>query len=1292
MGADSDSAAERTRVPPCDGGRYSVDAHEIVGLQVGEGNTQIIYQYGKLTWTDEVTLPPLAAVSGKIDSPYRGLRVFEEQDAPFFFGRESATADVLKRMSRCVDGTGLLVVSGVSGAGKSSLLRAGVLPQIRGAGLAAAPEAARWPCLLLTPGPAPLDVLAVQVAHLAGVDAAAIRRGLDDDPARFALTARQGALAKLDGAGGDAGSSPPGPPRRPRLLLVVDQFEQVFTQCFNEKQRQAFITAMCAATAKDSPDQDSAALIVLGMRADFEARCADYPQLADAIQNRYLVTSMTERQLRMAITEPARRAGSSVDADLVHVLLEEVSTRQPASSPAVPVRRSVSGAGVLPLLSHALDQAWRNRSGHVLTLADYERTGGIAGAVADSAQHVYDGLTPARQTVARQVFTRLTATTSDNVDTADRANRSELTEGRNAAQARDVEAVLEAFAAERLLTLAAGTVEISHEVLLTAWPLLRDTWLAETHADRIVRTRLHNAAADWARRSRDPSYLYSGSLLEDAAAAAARISADPVRYPPLSQTERDFIGASARVRHRTVRRRQGIIAFLMVLVVGFASAAFLAARANQETARERDAALSGQLITRSEALGETDPILAKKESLAAWQIDPTNPAARYAMLTAARLPGMGVLTGDGASVGAVAYSPDGKILAAGSGHGVLQLWDVATQRQIGAPLGTASRGREIDSVAFSPNGKIVATAGQEGIVRLWDVATHQLIGQPLTGDRSAIYSIAFSPHGNLLAAGHFDGTVQLWDVASGQQMGAPLHAGEVLSVAFSPNGKILATGGYDSTDHGTVQLWDISSRQPIGGPLDEDTLTGSSTNILTVSAVTFNPDGTILAAGQGDGDVQLFNVTSHKAIGSLSLLNLGLSSGVNASKITSLAFSPNGNFLAGGDYQGTAQLWDVASQQQIGTPLTTDTRSVESVAFSPDGKTLATGSNDGTARLWDVYLDDNDPTGFVSAGTRAAHSVAFSPDGKILADGDYDGTARLWNAATQHQLRSQYVGNGGSVMSVGFSPGGKILATGSYNGTARLWDVATGQQIGATLASHAGAIWSVAFSPNGKALAAGNNNGTVQLWDVATGRQIGALITTGAVYSVAFSPDCTMLATGSYDGTAQLWNVATLQQIGAFSTGQTWTIFSLAFSPNGKILATGNADDTTRLWDVATRKQMGTPLTGDTNWVYSVAFSPDGQTLATGSYDGTVRLWDLATNQQIGAALTSGDDHAVYSVTFSPDGKTLAVGYSDGVVQLWSVRYLANAVSFLCASVRRAFTPAEWAQYVPGLAYQKTCP
>jgi hypothetical protein len=438
-------------------GAGSADVRGAMGVQLGDGNTQIIYSYGERTWTDGAAPTPIVSLSGKVVSPYRGLNAFEEGDAAFFFGREAAVTEVLGRMSRCLDGSGLLVVSGVSGAGKSSLLRAGVLPRVRGTGLTGVPGAASWPCVLLTPGREPLSVLAVQAGNLAGVDAPTVRRGLLADPAGFALIARQAALAQ---AGGPAGA-----PGQPRLLLVVDQFEQVFTRCSDEGQRGAFIAALHAAAVGDGPSQPGAALVVLGVRADFEVRCADYPELAKAVQDRYLVTSMTERQVRMAITEPARVAGSDVDDGLVDVLLHELSTRQPASSPAG--AGPASGAGVLPLLSHALDQAWRSRAGDTLKLADYERTGGIEGAVADSAQRACDGLTPAQQAAARQVFIRLTATSSDGVDTSARARRADLAEGKTAADARDVDAVLEAFAGERLLTLAADTVEISHEVLLT---------------------------------------------------------------------------------------------------------------------------------------------------------------------------------------------------------------------------------------------------------------------------------------------------------------------------------------------------------------------------------------------------------------------------------------------------------------------------------------------------------------------------------------------------------------------------------------------------------------------------------------------------------------------------------------------------------------------------------------------------------------------------------------------------------------------------------------------------------
>ena len=250
-------------------------------------------------------------------SPYRGLAAFEEQDAAFFFGREAATTELLERMSGHLQGAGLLIVSGASGAGKSSLLQAGVLARIRGAGLADAPGSAQWPCLVFTPTRAPLDELALRVAVLAGADAAAVRRGLDADPDGFALTARQAALAASPGPGVLAAGQRQ-PRSQPRLLLVVDQFEQVFTQCPDEVQRRAFIAALHAAgSVRHGPDDAPAALVVLGVRADFEVRCAEYPQLAGAVQDRYLVMAMTERQLRMAITEPAKKAGSRVDDDLV---------------------------------------------------------------------------------------------------------------------------------------------------------------------------------------------------------------------------------------------------------------------------------------------------------------------------------------------------------------------------------------------------------------------------------------------------------------------------------------------------------------------------------------------------------------------------------------------------------------------------------------------------------------------------------------------------------------------------------------------------------------------------------------------------------------------------------------------------------------------------------------------------------------------------------------------------------------------------------------------------------------
>jgi WD40 repeat protein/transcriptional regulator with XRE-family HTH domain len=873
---------------------------------------------------------------GVAGSPYCGLKAFEEQDAGLFFGREAAAAEVLDRMSRLLGGVGLLVVSGVSGAGKSSLLRAGVLPRLRAAGLPAVPGAAWWPRVVFTPTRAPLDELALRAGVLAGADAAVVRRELEGAPAWFALTARQAALAQPSGPAGDADGGPAverDQPGQRRLVLVVDQFEELFTQCADERQRRAFITALhAAATAGHGPDQTSAALVVLGVRADFEARCADYPQLADPVKDRYLVTAMTERQLRMAITEPAKKAGAKVDDDLADLLLAEVRTGQPGAF----------GAGALPLLSHALDQAWRHRTGQAVTLADYDRAGGIDGAVAATAQRVYDGLIPAQQAAARQVFLRLAATSPEGADTADRATRAELTQGRSPAEAQDVAAVLEAFAAERLLTLAADTVELSHEVLLTAWPLLRDSWLADTHADRIVRTRLRSTAAEWARHSRDPSYLYAGTLLQAATDIAARIGTDPARHPPLGQTERDFLYASGRAQRHRARRRQALVALLTVLVLGLAAATVVAIRASQQAAHQLDVVTSAQLSSQSRLVGDANPALSKLLSVAAWRIYPSH-QARSAMLAAAARPGIAVLRGPAAEVLSVAFSPDGKTLAAAGDDGSVRLWDVATRRMIGGPLRVVANGW-VSSVAFSPDGKTLATGNADDNVELWDVATRRMIGGPLIGDTRPVNSVAFRPDGKVLASGSADGSIRLWDVATRRQIGGALigHTGPVNSVAFSPDGKVLASGSND----GSVRLWDVAAHRQIGGPL-----TGFRAIILggpfPVLSVAFSPNGKILAAGSSDDTVLLWDPATRQPIGT-PLIN------GQSGEVLSVAFSPDGKTLASGSYEQIVRLWDVATHRPIGGPFIGHTGPVNSVAFSPDDKTLASGSSDLTVRLWNV--------------------------------------------------------------------------------------------------------------------------------------------------------------------------------------------------------------------------------------------------------------------------------------------------------------------------------------------------
>lgn len=529
------------------------DAHRVHQVASACGESQInqagrdlsvtnVFYTDTRTRSRLVGADPLVGPAERISSPYRGLGAFGTDDAKFFFGREVAVESVWRMVSRsAVDGQPV-VVSGASGSGKSSLLQAGVVHRLREVGLEGIPEAMRWPCLIMRPTSDPFGELAQGIGQLQRVFTPGLADQLAEQPELFASAARHLVTGPTGQPSQDGTVTTDGDRR---LLLIVDQFEQIFTLCRDARLRQRFVTALDTAVRTPMTEgQPPAVVAVLVMRADFEARCAEYEALAQATQNRFLLTGMTERQLEMAITEPPKQLGATVDRDLVARLLSEVA-QQPNDDGT---NAAGPGAGVLPLVSHALDEAWRNRKlgpeASVLTLADYERTGGLESAITRSGQAVFDRLDDHQQSVTKTIFLRLTKTNPGGFDTSSPAARAEL-----AAIDDTVGPILEAFAKERLLTLSTETVEISHEALLSAWPKLR-RWLGESRSQRAVLDRLRAAASVWEGKG-EGSYLYGGGQL-----TAAVEAVDALGDELISPLERRFLTASTRAdkRRRAARR------------------------------------------------------------------------------------------------------------------------------------------------------------------------------------------------------------------------------------------------------------------------------------------------------------------------------------------------------------------------------------------------------------------------------------------------------------------------------------------------------------------------------------------------------------------------------------------------------------------------------------------------------------------------------------------------------------------------------------------------------------------
>jgi hypothetical protein len=848
---------------------------------------------------------PPAEPAVEADSPYLGLSPFRIGDADRFHGRDTLLAELREQVAT----RRFVGVFGASGSGKSSLLHAGLAAVARREGVdGGGPQ----PLLLLSPGPHPLDECAARLAELTSEPAETLKAEFTADPTR--LHAR--VLEAVKSRPGDVD-----------LLLVVDQFEEVFTVCADLDERTAFIQALVAAATAER----SRARVVLGVRADFLGHCGDHPELRAALRGgQVLVGPLTADELRETIMKPAAAAGYSVETALLVRLVAEAGN-QP---------------GALPLVSHALRETWRRRRGIAVTLAAYNAAGGIHHAIARTAESVYDRLDPNQRAVAKQILLRLTALGEGTADTKRRLTLNELDDD------PAIRAVLDELVRARLVTMDRDTVEITHEALIQHWPRLR-SWLADDRDALRAHRQVADDAAVWESLRRDPDALYRGTRL-----AQAR----ELDEASLTTRERDFLGASRAaesVQQAAARRRTQLQRVLLVVLAALlliASIAIVTAtKANQEISAQRDIVLAQQVADQAVAMRRDHPELAGQLALAAYRMSPTE-HNRDALIGAVAVS----LVGHGEDVAAVAYSRDGKLLATGSFDRTVRLWDVSNPARPELLRVIIASGAAIDAVAISPDGTLLATGGHDHSVRLWSlddlhhpagpvgtdnlrhpaelVVTDNLDGPAqlaeLFGHQDNVASLAFSPDGHTLATASYDHTVKLWDVASRTELRTLTgHAGPVKSVAFSPDGRFLVTAGDDKT----VRRWDLATPAA-------STVIGRHDDL--VGAVAVSLDSRLVASGSDDHTVRLWTPAGQ----AVTVLR------GHTDVVSSLAFGPGGRTLASGGFDHTVRLWNIgdpgaATESAV---LAGHSGTVDAIAFSPDGHTLATASDDHTAQLWET--------------------------------------------------------------------------------------------------------------------------------------------------------------------------------------------------------------------------------------------------------------------------------------------------------------------------------------------------